>query len=48
MRRMPSARTLVISACLLAASLFGAAIVTAHGSRDKVQVLAKQINDRKC
>jgi alkaline phosphatase len=47
MRRKPSARMLVVSACLVAASLFGAAIVTAHGAPDKVQVLAHQIDDRK-
>jgi alkaline phosphatase len=41
------ARWIMASAGVIALSLGGAAMVTAHNSPDKVQVLAKQINDRK-
>jgi alkaline phosphatase len=47
---MPSfsrARWILASACIVAASLAGAAIVTAHNAPDKVKVLARQIDDRK-
>ena len=47
MPRFTRARWIMVGACVAALSLAGAAMVTAHNSPDKVQVLAKQINDRK-
>jgi alkaline phosphatase len=47
MPRFSRARWILASACIVAASLAGAAIVTAHNAPDKVQTLARQIDDRK-
>jgi alkaline phosphatase len=47
MPRLPRARWIVAGSCVVATSLAGAAIVTAHNAPDKVDVLAHQINDRK-
>jgi alkaline phosphatase len=47
MPRFSRARWILASACIAAASLAGAAIVTAHSAPGKVKVLARQIDDRK-
>jgi alkaline phosphatase len=47
MPRLSGARWIIAGASVVATSLAGAAIVTAHDGPDKVQVLAHQINDRK-
>jgi alkaline phosphatase len=47
MPRFSRARWILAGACIVAASLAGAAIVTAHSAPDKVKVLARQIDDRK-
>jgi alkaline phosphatase len=47
MPRFTRAPWIMVGACVAALSLAGAALVTAHSGPDKVQALAKQINDRK-